>query len=259
MIRAWVHRISILIFLASAAVAAWYFLSVASYERDTEKLWQMAYHMEDTEKKVSRTESRNMENGEGENGFDLSQLTAINPDCVGYISIPDTPLSYPVMQSGKADGLYYLDHDFEGNYHGNGTPFLDIRCDIRKPSDNLIVYAHNTRNTKMFSVLRFYKDQEFFREHPIVRFDHAGGGGDYEIFAVLFGSVNEEENRKLFTYIEKDPDDPKYWEGFLTYITAQRLYDTGIMPEAEDEILMLSTCYRQIEEGRALIFARRKK
>ena len=258
MLRTWIHRISILIFLASAAVAAWYFLSVISYEKETEKLWKIAYHVEDTGKTVSRTESQATEEGKENNGFDLSPLTAINPDCIGYISIEDTPLSYPVMQSEKADGLYYLDHDFEGNYHGNGTPFLDIRCDIRKPSDNLIVYAHNTRNTKMFSALRFYKDQEFFEEHPIVRFDHAGGGGDYEIFAVLFGSVNEEDNRKLFTYIEKDPDDPAYWEGFLTSITDRRLYDTGIIPGPEDEILMLSTCYRQIEEGRALVFARKK-
>mgnify|MGYP000093438951 FL=1 len=155
--------------------------------------------------------------------------------------------------------MFYMDHDFEQQYHGNGMPFLDIRCDIMRPSDNLIVYAHNTRNTKMFSILRFYKDESYFKEHPIIRFDHAGGGGDYEIFAVLFSSLNEEENRKLFTYIDKEPDHPEKWEEFLTYLDTHRLYDTGIDAKEDDEILMLSTCYRQIEQGRALVFARRVK
>ena len=46
---------------------------------------------------------------------------------------------------------------------------------------------------------------------------------------------------------------------FLTYLDTHRLYDTGIDAKEDDEILMLSTCYRQIEQGRALVFARRVK
>ena len=76
---------------------------------------------------------------------------------------------------------------------------------------------------------------------------------------MLFSSLNEEENRKLFSYIDRDPAHPKEWEEFLTYIDTHKLYDTGIKAKEDDKILMLSTCYRQIEQGRALIFARKKK
>ena len=97
------------------------------------------------------------------------------------------------------------------------------------------------------------------KEHPDVIFDHAGGGGRYRIFAVLFSSLNEEENRKLFSYIDRDPDKPEEWEAFLAYLKKNRLYDTGVEADSGDELLMLSTCYRQIEQGRALIFARKER
>ena len=36
------------------------------------------------------------------------------------------------------------------------------------------------------------------------RFDHENGG-DYQIFAVLFSSLSEQENRDIFQMIERDP------------------------------------------------------
>ena len=153
--------------------------------------------------------------------------------------------------------MFYLNHGFDRSPHGNGTPFLDMRCDTGKPSANLIVYGHNTRNTKMFSVLRFYLEKEYFTEHPVVRFDHEHGG-DYEIFAVLFSSLSEVKNRDLFQMVERDPDKMEDWREFLGYLKANSLYDTGVEVKDEDEILTLSTCYRPIENGRVLIFGRKK-
>lgn len=242
MIRKWINRICKAVFVIALVIAIWDFRSVYLYEQDVDVLREKAY---ESEKELI--------------GFDLAALKAINPDCVGYISIMSTPLNYPVMQGKDFNETYYLDHDFYGNYHGNGTPFVDIRCDVEKPSDNLIIYAHNTRNSKMFSILRFYKEQEYFEKHPVIRFDHAGGGGNYKIFAVLFSSLNEEENRNLFKYIEKDPENLNEWESFLQYLEDNRIYSTGVEVSSDDEIIMLSTCYRQIEDGRVLVFARKAR
>ena len=248
-VRRWINRVSKVVFFGARVVAALDFASLYRFESNLDEVWQTAY----------RTEVPRKESVAKTSDFDLAALQAKNPDCIGYIRIPDTPLSYPVMQTEKDNGMYYLKYDFEHNPYSNGMPFLDIRCDIKKPSDNLIVYAHNTRNTKMFSTLRFYKDASYFTEHPDVIFDHAGGGGRYHIFAVLFTSLNEEENQKLFSYIDRDPEKPEGWEAFLTYLKKNRLYDTGVDVDSGDEILMLSTCYRQIEQGRALVFARKER
>lgn len=253
MVRRWINRISKCVFAAALMVALLDFANLFRVEKQVDELWRETYH---TEEKAVRKKGVPMDE-KGESGFDLSSLQSKNPDCVGYISIADTPLSYPVMQTDKENGMYYLTHDFENRGYTNGMPFVDIRCDVKRPSKNLIVYAHNTRNTKMFSILRFYKDESYYKEHPVIRFDHVGGGGDYQIFAVLFSSLNEEENRKLFSYIDRNPEEPEDWEDFLDYLRSRRLYDTGVEVTDSDEILMLSTCYRQIEQGRALVFAKK--
>ena len=188
-------------------------VSLYREEKAFDEIWRQAYRMP-KEAKRNRDEA---------GGVDLDALRALNPQCVGYISIKDTPLSYPVMQTDEEGGMFYLTHAFDRSYHGNGTPFLDMRCDIEKPSDNLIVYGHNTRNTKMFSCLRFYQEREYFEEHPIVRFDHENGG-DYQIFAVLFSSLSEQENRDIFQMIERDPEEPEQWEKFLEYLALHSLY-----------------------------------
>ena len=208
-------------------------VSLYREEKAFDEIWRQAYRMP-KEAKRNRDEA---------GGVDLDALRALNPQCVGYISIKDTPLSYPVMQTDEEGGMFYLTHAFDRSYHGNGTPFLDMRCDIEKPSDNLIVYGHNTRNTNMFSCLRFYQEREYFE--------------DYQIFAVLFSSLSEQENRDIFQMIERDPEEPEQWEKFLEYLARHSLYDTGVKAETEDRILTLSTCYRPIDNGRVLVFAKK--
>ena len=64
-----------------------------------------------------------------------------NTNCIGWISIPGTSFSYPVMGSSSENPEYYLHRDFDKKYSFYGTPFLDYRC--RLQSDNLIIYGHN--------------------------------------------------------------------------------------------------------------------
>lgn len=45
---------------------------------------------------------------------DFPALWAVNPDCYAYIEIPDTVVSYPILQSTIQEEDYYLDTTFEG-------------------------------------------------------------------------------------------------------------------------------------------------
>lgn len=249
MARRWIRRVCLAVIAVCLLVAGADAYSLYKEEKSYDKLWRTVYHMPQGAKRQEGQDPRQ--------GVDLEALKALNPQCVGYVSIKDTPLSYPVMQTGEENGMFYLTHGFDRSPHGNGTPFLDVRCDTGRPSANLILYGHNTRNTKMFSVLRFYLEKEYYTEHPVVRFDHENGG-DYEIFAVLFSSLSEEKNRNLFQMVERDEENLEEWRAFLAYLKEKSLYDTGVEVGDEDEILTLSTCYRPIENGRVLIFARKK-
>ena len=69
---------------------------------------------------------------------DLSALFARNGDCIGWLSVPDTAVDYPVMHTPE-NPQKYLRRSFYGEYSVSGVPFLDSRCSLG--GDNLIIYG----------------------------------------------------------------------------------------------------------------------
>ncbi|MDE7138879.1 MAG: hypothetical protein K2O29_10580, partial [Ruminococcus sp.] len=72
-----------------------------------------------------------------------------NSDVIGYITIPNTPVANPVMQSG--DNSKYLDQNIDGDNSRAGELFLDYRNNFDRVvdsrlsvpnSDNLVIYGH---------------------------------------------------------------------------------------------------------------------
>ena len=59
----------------------------------------------------------------------LLELKKQNEELAGWLTIPDTVIDYPVMQTAE-DNDFYLDHDFERKEDPHGTLFLDVNCRI---------------------------------------------------------------------------------------------------------------------------------
>lgn len=164
----------------------------------------------------------------------LSKLKKRNSDVIGYIEIPDTTISYPVMQT-KEEPDFYLNHDIDKNYSFYGTPYLSAYCDLEK-SDNLIIYGHNINGGRMFGALTQYKNEKFYKKHKYVYFI-TDKKDKYEIFAVI--SVNKYE----FPYWQfVMAQDEKDYDGFINKAKQYSLYDTGITPKYGDRLITLSTC-----------------
>lgn len=96
---------------------------------------------------------------------DLSLLFAQNGDCIGWLSIPDTIVDYPVMHTPE-NPQKYLRRNFYGEYSQSGTPFLDSRCSM--DSGNLIIYGHNMQNDTMFGSLPKYMEEAYRQAHPVI-------------------------------------------------------------------------------------------
>ena len=73
--------------------------------------------------------------------INVEKLKGENKDCIGYLEVPETSISYPIMQT-RDNPNFYLKHEFNRNYSFYGTPYLSAYCDLKK-SDNLIIYGHN--------------------------------------------------------------------------------------------------------------------
>lgn len=168
---------------------------------------------------AAQTESEPTEQPAAERN--IQALIAENADCIGWLSIDGTNISYPVMHT-PSDPQKYLRRNFYGNYSQSGVPFLDGRCDLQ--STNLIIYGHNMRNGMMFSNLKKYVDRDFLNAHRTVKFETADGVQTYTVTEVL--KTN----------------------------TSDAWYDR-IAVEDGSRCLVLSTCYGSGKDGRLLIIA----
>ena len=92
---------------------------------------------------------------------DFDELEAINPDVVGWIYVPGTPINYPVVQT--TDNTTYLRKLFDGTPNGSGAVFMD--CDDAAPGgidQQTTLYGHHTQDGKMFRAIDYALDQDKF-------------------------------------------------------------------------------------------------
>ena len=87
----------------------------------------------------------------------------LNKDVVGWITIFDTHISYPVVQ-GK-DNQEYLNKDVFGKFSFSGSIFLDYRnaCDFTDSYS--IIYGHHMEYGAMFGDVVEFKNDDYFQEH----------------------------------------------------------------------------------------------
>ena len=150
----------------------------------------------------------------------IPALIAVNGDCIGWLSIDGTSISYPVMYT-PSEPQKYIRRSFYGQYSQSGVPFLDGRCNLQ--STNLIIYGHNMKNGTMFSNLKKYVDRDFLNAHRTVKFETADGIRYFTVTKVLRTDITDA------------------WYNRITAEDGRRL--------------VLSTCYGSGKDGRLLIIA----
>ena len=93
----------------------------------------------------AQPEAEQQEETKTERMIMLEELQKENSDIVGWLEIPDSNISYPVLQG--TDNSYYVNHNYKKEYSKNGSLFLDKDYDWSIPSTNLLIHGHNNRGT----------------------------------------------------------------------------------------------------------------
>lgn len=179
---------------------------------------------------------------------------AINPDIVGWISIPGTNVNYPVVQrKDKTD--YYLYRDFYGNKASRGCIYVREQCDVFAPSDNVVIYGHMMKDGTMFADLAKYTSKQYWREHPTIQFDTLRGRHRYQIICVFktTATVGQGFPYHQFINAEYDSDLDDFWDN----CRKNAFYDTGLAPRYGDKLITLSTCEYSQTNGRLVVVAKR--
>ena len=135
----------------------------------------------------------------------------------------------------------------------------------------LLIYGHNMRNGTMFGTLGHYRKKEYWQRHRWVEIYMPEGKREYEVFAAFQTTVPESasvsataadaaEWKKEFPYYRYAGNlDPEEFPAFMREIRRNACYDTGIVPEWGEQILLLSTCSYHAKDGRFVVAARRTK
>lgn len=249
-----------IILIISAAVLVICLAYLGKYTYDSNKALE---HFDELEEIAEHQGTE--DDGERENVFNYtkepdgrlkcySELHSRNSDMVGWISIPDTQVSYPVMQQ-KDNNSFYLNHNFDKQKQSGGLPMLDYQCSMTEPSSNLIVYGHNMRNGSVFATLVKYKKKDFFEAHKLITLDSVYEHRIYRVIGVFNTKVGSAKEFKY--HLETKLDTPESFDAYCKKVKGLSLYDTGENAEFGDELITLSTCSYGTSNERMVVVAKR--
>ena len=184
---------------------------------------------------------------------DYSQVYTTNSDYVGWIKVQGTKIDYPVMQTPD-DEQYYLHRNFYKKYDYSGVPFCSADADLKRPSENIVIYGHHMRAGTMFSNLDLFKKESFYKSHKTFTFDTIYRSGTYEIIAVCLTDAND-GSFPYWMYIDCSEAD---FNDYLTWMSANALYHTDGINSVQygDKLVTLSTCAYHVNNGRLIVIGK---
>lgn len=180
------------------------------------------------------------------------ELAVENPDFVGWLSIPDTLIDYPVMDTPQ-EPEYYLRRAFDGSYAVSGSLFVGEGC--APGSAHVIIYGHNMNDGSMFGSLAQYAEKDYAAAHPVIRFDTLAEAGEYRVLAAFYSHAytSDEEGFRYYRYT--DLSQPEAFVDYVQKAKEASLYNTGVEAHQGGRLLTLSTCSYHRENGTFVVVA----
>lgn len=165
----------------------------------------------------------------------FEKLKEINNDTVGWLTVNNTKIDYPVVQS--TDNDYYLYRDYYKNKNRHGWIYMDYRNNIEDLSDNTIIFGHNLANQKMFGTLRYVTNPSWYKKssNQIITFNTTKANMKWQIISIYKIPVTNDYLVANFASSEDKLN-------FLDMITQRSIYNFNATFDENTKIITLSTC-----------------
>ncbi|MEW4354904.1 class B sortase, LPKTxAVK-specific [Streptococcus pneumoniae] len=180
-------------------------------------------------------------------------LLQTNAETIGYIYIPKTLLDEPVVQT--TDNATYLDKTFEGeNVPLLGAVFMDTD-NSKHFSDQLTwLFAHARGSLvpdhRMFKVVNYYQDQNYFNEHPYVVVETPERKYYYEAIADVIVPENTAFYKTAFQ------NEEEFQTQLQDVYKLANVKKPNVKVSAKDKYLVLSTCLEEDDTMRSNLYLR---
>ena len=213
----------------------------------------------------SRSESSDDAADEDAPTQDWDALKEVNDEIVGWITIPDTVIDYPVLEHEGDDryNQYYIKRTYKKERSEYGSIFIDYRSTDSVNSRNVIMHGHDMNDGSMFAGLLKYSpkgdlkgDLDYYRDHPVIIFNTPEGDAKYKIISV-FKTSTRYEHGEFFNYMQGEFNSDAEFMNFVYNMRIRSFFDIPVTVNENDRIITLSTCCYEFYEWRCVVVARK--
>ncbi len=162
----------------------------------------------------------------------------ITEDIYAWIYIPDTGVSYPVLQH-PTDNSYYLEYNLNGTKGYPGCIYTENYNSKDFMDRHTAIYGHNMRDGSMFSDLHLYEDEEFFNNNKYVYIYTEEDVFVYEIFAAY---QTDNVHQILGYNVSTEEGFNSYFNKIFSTEDSLGFINRDIAYSMDTKLLTLSTC-----------------
>ena len=176
----------------------------------------------------------------------FSDLQAINPDVIAWLTVYGTHIDYPVTH--YTDNMKYLNTDSLGRYSLSGSLFLDADNHPDFSDFNNIIYGHHMDANTMFGEIGLFADQSYFDARQYGSLYYGGQTHGLEFFALVHDDAYD------MSVYDADVMGQSQQQAYITRLMSlavQKRVDVSVT--IADRIVMLSTCSSYDTDGRDIL------
>lgn len=186
------------------------------------------------------------------NPIDFDSLTEQNDEIYAWITIEDTNVDYPIVQSDGNDEFYLKHSALDRSWLASGAIYTE-GCNKKDFSDPItVIYGHNGYSDTMFTTLHYFEDEEFFDEHPYFYIYLDGRKLTYQVISAF-----KYDNRHImnsFNFYDAD-DLADFQDDILNPSSTLKNVreDLDVEIDENSKIVVLSTCITNQKSNRYLV------
>ena len=179
--------------------------------------------------------------------MDFAYLKEQNSDIIAWVSIEDTSVEYPVLQSEDND--YYISHNIDGSKGYPGCIYAESYNKKNFTDPLTVIYGHNMKNGTMFGGLKDFQEENYFKEHKELVIHLPNENLHYELIAaslfsdrhLLQDDLSEENGQYKFEGM-KGNEAVNFIQLLRDYGDKKGIFTENSEIDETDKILVLSTC-----------------
>lgn len=188
----------------------------------------------------------------------LQILSDINPDIKGWLKIDGAGINFAVCQSD--DDSFYINHNQLGKKSRYGALFLSANDSVeRKDNDkNLVIFGNNMKDGSMFGNLKKYRNLNFYKQNPIIRFFQNDESETYIIFAVMItASSSADDGNTTYKPSKSHFSSEKDFNDWISETRKRSLINSPVPVKYNDEFLTLVTVADDFDGARLVVMAKK--